>query len=239
MASRGQPINLTYRAYDTAASAPKTGDGANHTLRWLADNAGSGAALTTPTVTEVDATNLPGLYRVALTAAECDCNVGTLAGRSSTTGVYLEQVQVTFERLPTAAPGAANGLPQVGVSPLTNLDASISSRLAGSAYTAPDNATLSAVAGYLDTEVAAIKAKTDLLPAQPAAVGSAMSLPDGHLTDAKFAADGWVSRLYRRFFGRVRKDATTIKVYAADGTTVLTTQAYTSANGVDDLGAAS
>lgn len=35
-------------------------------------------------------------------------------------------------------------------------------------YTAPDNATITAIAGYVDTEVAAIKAKTDLIPASPA-----------------------------------------------------------------------
>ena len=32
------------------------------------------------------------------------------------------------------------------------------------------NSTLSVIAGYVDTEVAAIKAKTDLIPASPAAV---------------------------------------------------------------------
>jgi hypothetical protein len=36
--------------------------------------------------------------------------------------------------------------------------------------------TLATIAGYVDTEVAAIKAKTDNLPAAPAAVGSAMTL---------------------------------------------------------------
>lgn len=40
-------------------------------------------------------------------------------------------------------------------------------------------ATLSTIAGYLDTEIAAIKAKTDNLPASPAAVGSAMTLTSG------------------------------------------------------------
>ena len=48
--------------------------------------------------------------------------------------------------------------------------------LAAAGYTAPDNAGIAAIAGYLDTEVAAIKAKTDLIPAAPAAVGSAMPL---------------------------------------------------------------
>jgi len=40
--------------------------------------------------------------------------------------------------------------------------------LAAAGYTAPDNAGIAAIAGYLDTEVAAIKAKTDLIPAAPA-----------------------------------------------------------------------
>ncbi|MSR59525.1 MAG: hypothetical protein EXS05_18095 [Planctomycetaceae bacterium] len=51
-----------------------------------------------------------------------------------------------------------------------NVNATISSRLATASYTAPDNATIAAIAGYVDTEVAAIKAKTDLIPAAPAAV---------------------------------------------------------------------
>jgi hypothetical protein len=41
-------------------------------------------------------------------------------------------------------------------------------------------ATLATVAGYVDTEVAAIKAKTDNLPASPAAVGSAMTLTSAY-----------------------------------------------------------
>jgi len=49
------------------------------------------------------------------------------------------------------------------------LDAAITSRLADADYTAPDNTTIIAIAGYIDTEVAAIKAKTDNLPASPAA----------------------------------------------------------------------
>lgn len=48
------------------------------------------------------------------------------------------------------------------------IDATVSSRLAAASYTAPDNATIAAIAGFVDTEVAAIKAKTDNLPADPA-----------------------------------------------------------------------
>lgn len=45
------------------------------------------------------------------------------------------------------------------------------------------------IAGYLDTEVAAIKAKTDNLPASPAAVGSAMTLASGAITSSVIATD--------------------------------------------------
>ena len=59
---------------------------------------------------------------------------------------------------------------------LANLDATMSSRLASASYTAPDN-----------TSITAIKAKTDNLPASPAAVGSAMTLT-GAYDAAKSAA---------------------------------------------------
>ena len=70
---------------------------------------------------------------------------------------------------------------------LDRLDAAITSRLASGAYAAPDNASiasiLSAVAAIyaaVDTEVAAIKAKTDNLPNAPAAVGSQMTLTSAY-----------------------------------------------------------
>jgi hypothetical protein len=70
---------------------------------------------------------------------------------------------------------------------------------------------LDAVDDYLDTEVAAIKTKTDLLPASPAAVGSAMTLTSGERTaiaDATrarpltegYAADGVAPTLEQAVF---------------------------------------
>lgn len=84
------------------------------------------------------------------------------------------------------------------------IDAAISTRLATASYTAPDNtsiadiltdtgtmlpATLATIAAYIDTEVAAIKAKTDALPASPAAVGSAMTLATDAVSAAALATD--------------------------------------------------
>lgn len=108
MASRGQSLTLTYVAWDTDANAGKTGDVANHTLRWIKDGT-SAAPDNSPA--EVDATNAPGVYKVVLTGTECTANVGTLCGKSSTADVSLMPITVTFEQLPTAAPDAAGGLP--------------------------------------------------------------------------------------------------------------------------------
>jgi hypothetical protein len=46
---------------------------------------------------------------------------------------------------------------------LANLDAQVSSRLPTASYTAPDNATIGLIYGTVDSEIGAIKAKTDLL----------------------------------------------------------------------------
>jgi hypothetical protein len=111
MPSRGQSITLAYTAWDTVANAGKTGNVANHVLRWIKDGT---AAAPTNTPTEVDATNAPGIYKLTLTATECTCDFGVLAGKSSTANVSLMPIAVSFEQLPTAAPAAAGGLPTVG-----------------------------------------------------------------------------------------------------------------------------
>ena len=127
MATRGVSMTITYVAWDTDNNAPKTGDVSNHTLRWIKD----GTALApTNSPSEVDSTNCPGVYKLQLTNTETDCDIGTLSGTSSTSGVVIIPVTIQFERLPNAAPGQPGGLPIIGSSPLTNLDASVSSRLA-------------------------------------------------------------------------------------------------------------
>lgn len=108
MASRGQSLTITYVAWDTSANAGKTGDAGNHTLRWIKDGT---AAAPDGTPSEVDATNAPGVYKLVLTAAECTCHLGVLAGSSSTSGVVVIPVTVAFEQLPTASPGTGGGLP--------------------------------------------------------------------------------------------------------------------------------
>lgn len=105
--------------------------------------------------------------------------------------------------------------------------------LLAASYTAPDNASITA-----------IKAKTDNLPASPAAVGSAMTLANGAIGPATFTvpADaagvptdpiGWLRRVYQRSFHRRTRNRTTgvVTIYAADDTTAV--QSYTQSTAGD------
>lgn len=67
-----------------------------------------------------------------------------------------------------------------------NLDTQLASIKTDTGTTLPG--TLVTIASYIDTEVAAIKAKTDLIPASPAAVGSAMTLTSGERDSIAAAA---------------------------------------------------
>jgi hypothetical protein len=97
MPSRGTSITIVYTAWDNVANAPKTGDVANHTLRWIKDGT---ASAPTNAASEVDSTNVPGEYKLTLTTTEGTCDFGKLAGKSSTAGVSIIGVAVTFEAVP-------------------------------------------------------------------------------------------------------------------------------------------
>lgn len=113
MPSRGQSITITYIAWDTNANVGKSGDVANHTLRWVKDGT---AAAPTNAASEIDATNAPGAYRITLTSAECTCHTGVLVGKSSTANVSIIPASIAFEQLPTATPGASTGVPVLDAS---------------------------------------------------------------------------------------------------------------------------
>lgn len=95
MASRGESFVAYYYAWDTSASTPKTGDVANHTLR-LVKNGGTPTAPTN-SAAEIDATNMPGWYKVTLTAAETNSVSLLLTGKSSTANVVLWGMAITTE----------------------------------------------------------------------------------------------------------------------------------------------
>ena len=75
-----------------------------------------------------------------------------------------------------------------------------------------------------------------------------MALLAGAISDASFTVPsltapatgpvGYIFQLWRRFFKKTVKDATTIKNYADNGTTVVTSQTYSSVAGTDTIGSA-
>lgn len=147
------------------------------TLTITASKDGGAFASISPTVTERG----NGWYSLALTASHTD-TLGDLAlhitGAAADPAdmVLLVEAGATDADVSTrlamasySAPPAASVIRAEIDANSTKLDVAVSTRLATAGYTAPDNATIGAIAVYVDTEVAAIKAKTDNLPANPAA----------------------------------------------------------------------
>jgi hypothetical protein len=132
MPLKGAAITISYVAWDTSANAGKTGDAANHTLRGVGDGTEFTPAATP---VQVDAVNLPGVYKVAIAGGENAYDVVTLGGKSSTAGVSLIPITwVNSTNVPQTGDSfariGANGasLTALGDARLANLDAPVSSR---------------------------------------------------------------------------------------------------------------
>jgi len=110
MATRNVSMVITFVAWDTGNNVGKTGDNGNFTLRWIKDGSSSAPGNSS---SEVDATNVPGIYKITMTATETDCNIGTLGGKSTTSDIVILPITIQFERLPDADPAANGGLPTV------------------------------------------------------------------------------------------------------------------------------
>jgi hypothetical protein len=113
MAIKGVPLTVAYVAWNNTTSTGQTGDAANHTLRVIKDGS---AAVPTNSPAEVDAVACPGVYKLALTAAEMTCDTMVVAGKSSTAGVSLIPIQIVTEHgvLPTVPQGNAGAVLTAG-----------------------------------------------------------------------------------------------------------------------------
>jgi hypothetical protein len=80
-------------AYDTSADAPKTGDAGNITA-YISKDGGSATQSNDVNPTEIDATNMKGLYLFDLTQAESQCELFVLSAVSSTSNIVLDPVVV-------------------------------------------------------------------------------------------------------------------------------------------------
>jgi len=149
----------------TGGSATALGGGLYaYTLSTNNSAEGEYAAIFKTTDSTVDSQHIPSLWVLGRAGVE-NLDVAT-STRLATSGYTAPSTA------PTAAATASAVRTELATE-LARVDQSISSRLAGSAYTAPAN-----------SEITAIRAKTDNLPALPAATGD---IP----TESEIAAEVW------------------------------------------------
>lgn len=245
-------------AFDITTGAPKTGDAANITA-YVSKDHGAVTVLTDTSATEMDATNAKGIYVFDVAQAETNADELTFSAKSSTANISITPRFISTNPANfTAASIDSNGRVDVikvagttqtardiGASVLVAGD--LSATMKTSVQTAADaavtaNTLINTMAGYIDTEVAAIKAKTDNLPASPAATGDAMTLTAGErnsVADALLARNvaggSSAGRLVKEALYVLRNKtaiaAGTMTVYGTDDTTAAFTAAVTTSAG--------
>lgn len=190
MATRGAALVGQFMAINSTTGNEVTGDAANIAARLTCD--GTSVAPATATVTEVDATNFPGLYSVPITASESNCNLLMVGGKSSTANVKIIPTTYQMERLPDAAPGGSGGVPTAdagngvaltsgerttlagvvwsaltsGLTTAGSIGKRVVDYLTGDAFArlgAPAGASVSADVAAIKSETAAIQSDTDAL----------------------------------------------------------------------------
>lgn len=141
---------------DSTTGLPKTGDAANLTA-YVSKDHGAVTVLGDTTATELDSTNAKGIYWFDLTQAETNADTLLFTGKSSTANMIIDPFTV-YTRPPNHS--------SLSIDSNGRLDII---KVAGTTQTAGDiPALINTLDDYVDTEVAAIKAKTDNLPSDPA-----------------------------------------------------------------------
>ncbi len=163
---------VTFLAIDTATNLPKTGDAANLTAYVSLDD-GAVTALGNTSATELDATNAPGLYTFDLTQAETNGDKLIFSGNSTTSSVRL--VPVAIYTQPHNLATQADCLTAAGVRSAVGLAA------------ANLDTQLSAIAGYIDSEVGTIVTQTSA-----ASIRSAVGLASANLDTQLGAIAGYI-----------------------------------------------
>lgn len=155
-------------AFDTTTGAAKTGDAANLTA-YVSKDWGAVTVLADTSATEMSSSNAPGWYLFDVSQAEANADVLLFTGKSST-----PNVSVVGMRIDTAPANFTAFVAQTGDS-FARLGAPAGASVSADIDTLPTNAELTTALGTADdamlAQVALVKAKTDLIPAAPAAVG--------------------------------------------------------------------
>ncbi len=142
-------------AYGSGTAGKIVGDNINATISSRSTYAGGDTSGTTTLLSRIASA-------LTITGGKVDVNDKTGFSLSSA------GIQAVWDALTSALTTAGS----IGKLLADNINATISSRASQTSVDTIDD--------FVDTEVAAIKAKTDLIPASPAAVGSAMTLTSAY-----------------------------------------------------------
>jgi len=194
----------------------------------VGDKTGFALATTPPTAaeirTEVDANSK--LANVTYGLAALKTLLDTVTGYVDT---EVAAIKAKTDNLP-ANPAAIGDIPSAVTiagqtrtelaTELARIDAAISTRLASAGYTAPAN-----------SDISVIKAKTDNLPASPAAVGSAMTLTSAYDAAKTAAAAADIAFVVDRLGGKTKIVGNQQICYKADNVTEICRFDLKDANG--------
>lgn len=162
--STGQGLSgLVYNSAGLVASYRKGATGSRTAITLATQTVGG--AFSSGGFVEIDATNMKGVYRLDLPNAAVDTEGFVTLYIYGATNLLPTALRIDCRALPVDVKkfGGTVGTFSSG-RPETN-----TTHVAGTSQTAGDIAALLAtLSGYVDTEVAAIKAKTDNLPSDPA-----------------------------------------------------------------------
>lgn len=161
-----------------------------------------------------------------VTAAQWPANTTQLAGATvaATTSVTFPAASTVATT--TGAVGSVTGAVGSVTGAVGSVTGNVGGNVVGSVgsltgYTAPDNATIASIYSAIDTEVASILAAVDTeVAAILALLDDPRSEPGQGAPPASADAVTKLDYLYKLARNKITQDATTLKIYADDGTTV-------------------
>jgi hypothetical protein len=238
MPLKDQALTVCYVAWNTSTNAGQTGDATNHTLKLIQDGT-EGSPTNSPA--QVDSTNAPGVYSLALTAADMNYNCVVLCGKSSTANVVVIPLVITTERgvLPTVAPTNAGGFitlgtgsGQLNVDGAGNADANVL-RWNATAVATPATAGIPDInVKNYNNQTAATDGnnlpKVDVVDIAGAAVNAAAAQLGVNVVNIAGTASAGAAGYTAPDWGHVNAPTTTV---ALSGTTISTGQAVASVSG--------
>jgi len=183
MGLKNTQVTFTYYAWNVIAGAGQTADGANHTLRGCGD--GTEFSPAAANITQIDATNCPGLYKATFSAIENNYTSVTCHGVSSTAGVVLSPVQWFNEVTATLAAGTifikkntalANFMFTMTSSttnaPVTGLTVTATRSIDGAAFAAAANSVSEVSSGWYKINLAATDVNGTVIALRFSATGA-------------------------------------------------------------------